>query len=105
MPQGRPASLAGCGYQGSSLWPPTLCQSHQQHSISQYKKEGVLPSTNKLPGADAMTTDVIQFNLRSISLVLIAIAVISLPAFAQTQDDKTQNDKTLSPYFVVKGDP
>ncbi len=52
-----------------------------------------------------MTTDVIQFNLRSICLVLIAIAVISFPALAQTQDDKTQNDKTLSPYFVVKGDP
>jgi Ca-activated chloride channel family protein len=52
-----------------------------------------------------MKTDVFQFNLRSICLVLIAIAIVSCSAFAQTQDDKTQDDKTLSPYFVVKGDP
>jgi Ca-activated chloride channel family protein len=52
-----------------------------------------------------MKTDVIHRNLRSICLVLIAIAIVSCSAFAQTQDDKTQDDKTLSPYFVVKGDP
>jgi Ca-activated chloride channel family protein len=52
-----------------------------------------------------MKTDVTQFNVRSFCLVLIAIAIVSSSAFAQTQDDKTQNDKTLSPYFFVQGDP
>src|SRR5260370_1985244 len=46
-----------------------------------------------------MNTHLIRFNLRSICLVLIAIATTS-SAPAQTQDDKT-----LSPYFVVQGDP
>lgn len=52
-----------------------------------------------------MTTDIIKFNVRRICLVLIAIAGVSASASAQTQDDKTQPDKTLSPYFVVQGDP
>ena len=47
-----------------------------------------------------MKTKVIQFNVRSICLVLIAIAIVSASASAQTRDDKT-----LSPYFVVQGDP
>ena len=47
-----------------------------------------------------MTTDTIKFNLRCICLVLIAIFLASASAFAQTNDDKT-----LSPYFVVQGDP
>src|SRR5260370_30954731 len=46
-----------------------------------------------------MYTHLIRFNLRSICLVLIAIATTS-SAPAQTQDDKT-----LSPYFFVQGDP
>ncbi len=45
-------------------------------------------------------TKVIQFNVRSICLVLIAIAIVCVSASAQTQDDKT-----LSPYFFVQGDP
>src|SRR6266542_2099165 len=45
-------------------------------------------------------TKVIQFNVRTICLVLIAIAIVSSSASAQTQDDKT-----LSPYFFVQGDP
>ena len=47
-----------------------------------------------------MTTDTIKFNLRCLCLVLIATAVAPSSASAQTQDDRT-----LSPYFVVKGDP
>ena len=47
-----------------------------------------------------MTTSAIKFNLRSICLVLIAVAIVSFTASAQSQDDKT-----LSPYFFVQGDP
>ena len=47
-----------------------------------------------------MTTNIIKFNVRCICQVLIAIAIVSFSASAQTQDDRT-----LSPYFVVKGDP
>lgn len=50
-------------------------------------------------------TTLIKFNVRSICLVLIAIAIVSSCAYAQTQNDKAENDKTLSPYFVVQGDP
>jgi Ca-activated chloride channel family protein len=53
-----------------------------------------------LIGADSVMTDMIKFNVRCLCLVLIAIAIVSSGADAQTQDDKT-----LSPYFVVKGDP
>src|SRR5207245_8699810 len=42
--------MAGCGYQGSALWPPTLSQPPQVHRISPYKKSA-LPSTNYF-GAD-----------------------------------------------------
>lgn len=45
-------------------------------------------------------TRVIPFNVRSICLVLIAIATVCVSTAAQTQDDKT-----LSPYFFVQGDP
>src|SRR5215213_3202924 len=51
-------------------------------------------------GADSMTTDLIKFNVRCLCLALIALAIIPSPASAQAQDDRT-----LSPYFVVKGDP
>ncbi|HWN11195.1 MAG TPA: VIT domain-containing protein [Pyrinomonadaceae bacterium] len=47
-----------------------------------------------------MTTETIKLTLRSIGLVLIALAVVSTPTFAQTPEDKS-----LAPYFVVKGDP
>jgi Ca-activated chloride channel family protein len=47
-----------------------------------------------------MTTDITKSKVRCLCLVLIAIAIVSSPASAQTQDDRT-----LSPYFVVKGDP
>jgi Ca-activated chloride channel family protein len=50
-------------------------------------------------------TTLIKFNVRCICLVLIAIAIVSSSAYAQAQNDKTENDKTLSPYFVVQGDP
>jgi Ca-activated chloride channel family protein len=70
-----------------------------------------------------MTTDKFKFNLRRtnvklklrfICLVLIAVAVgyssayrplVLNTASAQSQEDETQEDKTLSPYFLVKGDP
>ena len=39
-------------------------------------------------------------NLRRLGLALIAFATLSASAYAQTQDDRT-----LSPYFVVQGDP
>jgi Ca-activated chloride channel homolog len=44
-------------------------------------------------------TRAIPFNVRSICLVLIAIATVCVSASAQTQADKT-----LSPYFFVQGD-
>ena len=47
-----------------------------------------------------MKTNLIQFHVLRICLVLIAIAIVSSTGFAQTQDDKT-----LSPYFLVQGDP
>ncbi len=47
-----------------------------------------------------MTTDMIKLNVRCICLVLMAIAITSSAASAQTQDDRT-----LSPYFVVQGEP
>src|SRR5436190_10211245 len=55
-----------------------------------------------------MTTDKIKCSVRCISLVLIAIAMVFLSGAPRAQEPgaaKTQNDKTLSPYFVVKGDP
>lgn len=62
------------------------------------KKEG--HAFYSLIGADSVTTYIIRFNVPGLCLVLIAIAAISSSAYAQTQEDKT-----LSPYFVVKGDP
>jgi Ca-activated chloride channel family protein len=47
-----------------------------------------------------MTTKTLKFNVHLICLALIAMAIVSASASAQSQDDKT-----LSPYFVVKGDP
>ncbi|MDT4969704.1 MAG: Ca-activated chloride channel [Acidobacteriota bacterium] len=47
-----------------------------------------------------MTTDTTSFKPRFICFALILIATAFAPAAAQTQEDKT-----LSPYFVVKGDP
>lgn len=47
-----------------------------------------------------MTTKTTNMNVRIICLVLTVIAIVSGSASAQTQADKT-----LSPYFVVKGDP
>src|SRR5215813_244148 len=41
-----------------------------------------------------------QVNLRTFGLALIALAIISTSALAQTSEDKT-----LAPYFVVQGDP
>src|SRR5262245_19374382 len=41
-----------------------------------------------------------QLNMRIVGLVLSAIAMFSVPVFAQNQ-----SDKTLSPYFFVEGDP
>ena len=43
-----------------------------------------------------------QFNLRKLCVALIAVAVAFTTGRAQDQD---LEDKTLSPYFVVKGDP
>ncbi len=47
-----------------------------------------------------MTTYIIKLDVRCLCLALIALAVVPSPASAQAQDDRT-----LSPYFVVKGDP
>ena len=70
-----------------------------------------------------MTTDKFKFNLRRtnvklklrlICLVLIAVAVsysstyrslVLNTASAQSQENETSEDKTLSPYFLVQGDP
>jgi len=50
-----------------------------------------------------MTTDTNKF-IRCFCLALIAMAMFSASVCAQGQDDK-RDDQTLSPYFVVKGDP
>ena len=47
-----------------------------------------------------MTTDTIKLKFRCFCLLLVALALVSASASAQTKDDKT-----LSPYFVVQGDP
>jgi Ca-activated chloride channel homolog len=53
-----------------------------------------------------MKTDKIKIGFRSICLVLTAIAIAWVSASAQdSASEQTQEDKTLSPYFVVKGDP
>ena len=63
-----------------------------------------------------MTTNVSQFNLRSIRafdtrairLILIAIAILSFAGAARAQEasnEETPEDKTLAPYFFVQGDP
>lgn len=46
-----------------------------------------------------MTNHMIKFTLRCLGLLLTALAT-AVPCHAQTPDDKT-----LSPYFVVRGDP
>ena len=51
-----------------------------------------------------MKTRAIPFTVLKFCGVLIAITIFSLPASAQTQEDRAQ-DKTLAPYFVVQGDP
>jgi Ca-activated chloride channel family protein len=51
-------------------------------------------------GAGAMTRDKFKLNSRSFFLVLLAVATFFTVTPAQTQEDKT-----LSPYFVVQGDP
>src|SRR5580765_3101260 len=47
-----------------------------------------------------MTTDTFKSIVGSLSLLLLALAIPSSTAVAQNEADKT-----LSPYFVVKGDP
>ncbi|HKO97410.1 MAG TPA: VIT domain-containing protein [Pyrinomonadaceae bacterium] len=47
-----------------------------------------------------MTTDKPKRTLRGISLMLMVLAIAASPVFSQTPEDKT-----LSPYFLVKGDP
>lgn len=46
-----------------------------------------------------MTKDLVKLSVRCLGLVLLALATVS-PSPAQTPDDRT-----LSPYFVVQGDP
>lgn len=46
-----------------------------------------------------MTNDITKFSVRCLGLLLLALAAVS-PSHAQTPDDRT-----LSPYFVVQGDP
>jgi Ca-activated chloride channel family protein len=53
-----------------------------------------------------MKTDNIKLKLLSICLVLFSMALAFVPASAQeVANAKTREDKTLSPYFMVKGDP
>ena len=51
-----------------------------------------------------MNARALPVNLLRIFLLLITTTIAFSPTLAQTQDDKS-NDKTLSPYFVVQGDP
>jgi Ca-activated chloride channel homolog len=53
-------------------------------------------------GANAMMTNKTHSNILRFCLVMFAISIFTSSGFAQTQN---QEDKTLSPYFVVKGDP
>lgn len=53
-----------------------------------------------------MTTDKIKSYVLNTCLVLIFVTIASLPVAAQTPaNEQAQEDKTLSPYFMVKGDP
>src|SRR5215475_7116346 len=69
------------------------------HKLSPYNDEDS-PSTNYVATRVARTEVVMRFNVRIISLVLIAVSIVSVSGSAQTQDDKT-----LAPYFFVQGDP
>jgi Ca-activated chloride channel family protein len=46
-----------------------------------------------------VTNDIAKFSVRCLGLVLLALAAVS-PSHAQNPDDRT-----LSPYFIVQGDP
>src|SRR5438034_6213004 len=49
-----------------------------------------------------------QFKLRNVCFVLIALAIVSFAGPVLAQEGKTeqaQEDKTLAPYFMVQGDP
>lgn len=48
-----------------------------------------------------MTPYRLKSSLRRLPLAFVAVAILSTSALAQ----QTQDDRTLSPYFVVKGDP
>ena len=50
-----------------------------------------------------MNTGLTAALAKLVVLLLVAVAVVPLPASAQTQDPP--DDKTLSPYFFVQGDP
>lgn len=52
-----------------------------------------------------MTTDTTSFSLRCFCIALLGLALFAAGSTAQTTEDSTKADKTLSPYFVVKGDP
>jgi len=52
-----------------------------------------------------MKTDKIKFVLRFFCLTLIAVASFTASGVSQTKEEKASPDKTLSPYFLVKGDP
>ncbi|HEV7395111.1 MAG TPA: VIT domain-containing protein [Pyrinomonadaceae bacterium] len=52
-----------------------------------------------------MTTGTFKFSLRHFWLVLVVMAIFAATGVAQTNEDNSRADKTLSPYFVVKGDP
>lgn len=51
-----------------------------------------------------MKKELLNVKMRTIILILTAIAVLHPSMFARAQDE-TDNDKTLSPYFFVEGDP
>jgi Ca-activated chloride channel homolog len=50
-----------------------------------------------------LTNDITKFSVRCLGLLLLALAAV-LPSHAQTPE-KPPEDRTLSPYFVVQGDP
>lgn len=45
-----------------------------------------------------------QIKLAKLCLVLMALAIVSCSASAQTRQEQIRHDKTLSPYFFVQGD-
>ncbi|HSS21294.1 MAG TPA: VIT domain-containing protein [Pyrinomonadaceae bacterium] len=52
-----------------------------------------------------MTTDKVKLKFGCLCVALVVVMSFMASGTAQTTEEKNKEDKTLSPYFVVKGDP